>query len=273
MSTLAIRDKAGEALAEASVDRKVLLALQLAAFNESGQMVRSSMTLSPGFPARPLLVSPTAVPKRGFGGIHSRDYAALIHSIAHIEFNAINLALDAAWRFDNMPDQYYRDWIKVAFEEAEHFSLLNAHLASLGFAYGDFEAHAGLWEMAERTSHDVLHRMALVPRVLEARGLDATPRLLPKIRSMGDRNGVQILERILADEVGHVSIGNHWFRFICEQRGIDAQMTMRWLWRQYDAPPAFPPINEDARRAAGFDDEDFEFLATYAKEPRVSPEL
>jgi len=178
--------------------------------------------------------------------------AALLHAVAHIEFNAINLALDAAWRFPGLPEAYYRDWLRVAAEEAHHYTLLAAHLATLGHAYGDFDAHDGLWAMAERTAGDVTARMALVPRTLEARGLDATPPMQARLAQAGDERAVAILDVILRDEVGHVAIGNRWYRFLCERAGLDPVATYDELARAYRAPRLRGPFNLDARRAAGF---------------------
>lgn len=204
----------------------------------------------PGRPARPRLVPPKDVPARSPFTVEGR--AGLLHAIAHIEFNAINLALDAVWRFPGMPAVYYRDWLQVASEEALHFTLLNAHLASLDHAYGDFEAHDGLWLMAQRTSHDILARMALVPRTLEARGLDATPPLQAKLARAGDARAVDILGVILRDEVGHVAIGNRWYHWLCTRAGHEPLATYRRLAREHQAPRLRPPFNLGARRAAGF---------------------
>ena len=207
----------------------------------------------PGRPERPLLIHPRAVPKRSPHTV--AGHAALMHSIAHIEFNAINLALDAAWRFPGLPEAYYRDWIEVASEEALHFSLLQDHLHSLGFAYGDFDAHDGLWTICVSTEQDVLARMALVPRTLEARGLDATPLIQTKLRNLPyahAREAVLILDRILADEVGHVAIGNHWFHYLCDERGVQAEAYHREAALLHRAPALKPPFNLAARRAAGF---------------------
>ncbi|MEY3202174.1 MAG: hypothetical protein RIR70_1724 [Pseudomonadota bacterium] len=204
----------------------------------------------PGRPTAPLLVPATKVPRRRLG--NRQGHAALIHSIAHIEFNAINLALDCVYRFRDFPADYYGGWLKVAQEEAMHFSLLRDHLRSLGFEYGDFVAHNGLWEMAVRTAHDPLIRMALVPRVLEARGLDATPAIMSKLRGLGDHPGVAILEIILRDEVGHVALGDHWFRTLCEARGLEPEATFAQLLAAFDAPRIVPPVNVSARLAAGF---------------------
>lgn len=204
----------------------------------------------PGRPMKPELVPPQAVQKRVMQTSVGR--AALIHALAHIEFNAINLALDAIWRFAGMPDDYYRDWLQVAQEEALHFSLLAGHLRHLGHAYGDFPAHDSLWEMAARTEHDVLARIALVPRTLEARGLDATPPLRAKLAQAGDQAAAEILDIILRDEIGHVAIGNRWFAWLCARRGLDPNATYRRLAREHRAPTLRGPFNMAARRAAGF---------------------
>jgi uncharacterized ferritin-like protein (DUF455 family) len=204
----------------------------------------------PGRPARPRLVPPADLPQRSPYTREGR--AALLHAVAHIEFNAINLALDAIWRFAGLPEAYYRDWVKVAAEEAHHFGLLAAHLATLGHAYGDFDAHDGLWSMVERTRHDVVARMALVPRTLEARGLDATPPMQAKLARAGDARAVEILEVILADEVGHVATGNRWYRWLCEREGLDPMAHYALLAKRHDAPRARPPFNLGARRRAGF---------------------
>ena len=182
--------------------------------------------------------------------------AALIHALAHIEFNAINLALDAIWRFPDMPPEFYVDWLKVASEEALHFNLLNTHLSSLGFGYGDFNAHNSLWEMAEKTCEDLLARMALVPRTLEARGLDATPAVRAKLAQAGDEPAAAILDIILRDEVGHVAIGNRWYGWLCQQQGAEPLSTYRALARQHNAPVLKGPFNLEARRAAGFTEEE-----------------
>ena len=178
--------------------------------------------------------------------------AGLLHSICHIEFNAINLALDAVWRFAGMPAEFYADWLKVASEEALHFSLLRAHLQSLGHDYGDFDAHDGLWSMTERTAGDIVARMALVPRTLEARGLDATPPLQAKLRRAGDERAVEILDIILRDEIGHVAIGNHWYGWLCAREGLDPLRHYQVLTRTHAAPRLRAPFNLAARRAAGF---------------------
>ena len=204
----------------------------------------------PGRPALPRLVPPKDVPTRSPATPEGR--AALLHAIAHIEFNAINLALDAVWRFAGMPPEFYRDWLRVAAEEALHFSLLREHLRTLGHDYGDFDAHDGLWTMAQRTADDVVARMALVPRTLEARGLDATPPLQVKFARAGDARAVAILDIILRDEIGHVAIGNRWYRFLCDRAGLDPVATYDQFASACGAPRLRGPFNVAARLAAGF---------------------
>ena len=213
----------------------------------------------PGRPLRPTLVEPARVPRRTPFTPEGR--AALLHAVAHIEFNAINLALDAVWRFAGLPEAYYRDWLRVATEEALHFTLLTEHLASLGHAYGDFDAHDGLWAMCEKTAHDPLARMALVPRTLEARGLDATPPMRAKFERAGDQRAVQILDIILRDEIGHVAIGNRWYRWLCEREGLGPLAHYAVLALRHGAPRLKGPFNFEARRAAGFSDEEMGALS------------
>ncbi len=204
----------------------------------------------PGRPSQPRLVAPQDLPRRS--PFTPEGHAALIHAVAHIEFNAINLALDAIWRFDGLPTAFYRDWAQVAGEEALHFSLLSEHLATLGHAYGDFDALDGVWAMTERTAHDLAARMALVPRLLEARGLDATPPMQAKLAKAGDVRAVAILDIILRDEIGHVAIGNRWYRHACERDGLDPVAHEAMLLSAYQAPRPQPPFNRAARAAAGF---------------------
>ncbi len=216
----------------------------------------------PGRPARPLLVEPRKLPRRGLGTVAGR--AALIHAVAHIEFNAVNLAWDAVYRFRGMPAAYYRDWIGVAGDEARHFRLLAARLAQLGCAYGDFDAHDGLWEMAVKTSDSCLGRMALVPRVLEARGLDVTPGMIERLRLVGDADTVHILELILREEVAHVAAGSRWFAWCCARDEVDAETTFAALVQKFARGAIRNPLNADARRAAGFSDGDLARLAVLA---------
>lgn len=213
----------------------------------------------PGRPCLPMLVHPTQVPRRRLGSVAGR--IGLIHAIAHIEFNAVNLALDAIYRFRNMPPDYYRDWIRVASEEAVHFSLLNNRLHELSSQYGCLPAHGGMWSMAVETDYDVMVRMALVPRVLEARGLDVTPAMITKLSAVGDTATVAILQRILAEEVDHVRIGNRWFKSLCEQRNLDALETFSRLLRKHGRIALRGPFNRPARLQAGFTDAELAEIA------------
>jgi uncharacterized ferritin-like protein (DUF455 family) len=251
-----LRQAALDALCAAEPAEKVRLAREL--FERAGTLpieptAPPASLPVPGRPSRPPLVHPAKVPRRS--PTTREGLAALLHAIAHIEFNAINLALDAAWRFDGLPREFHLDWVRVAAEEAFHFTLLRDHLASLGHAYGDFDAHDNLWLMCERTRDDVLARMALVPRTLEARGLDANPQIQDKLRRArtpdADR-AVEILDAILRDEVGHVAIGNHWYRWLCDREGLDAEGHYAVLAARYQAPRLHGPFNLDARRRAGF---------------------
>lgn len=208
----------------------------------------------PGHPEKPELVLPRAVKRRAMNTPEGR--AAMVHALVHIEFNAINLALDALWRFAGMPREYYADWLQVADEEALHFTLLAEHLQAQGFAYGDFSGHNGLWDMAVRTQHDVLVRMALLPRTMEARGLDVTPGTKAKLVQAGDSAVGPILDIVLRDEIGHVAIGNRWFNYLCAQRGLKPEATYAALLVEYNAVLRRGPFNLEARRAAGFSEQE-----------------
>lgn len=266
------------ALCEPSAaDKAALLqAMELSAAHAGARVDAAAMTLFvdtstalqapptlrlPGCPSRPQLVAPDQVPRRS--PFTPEGLAALLHAIAHIEFNAINLALDAIWRFAHLPTDYYTDWLQVATEEAKHFGLLQDHLHDLGHAYGDFPAHNGLWEMCVKTEHDATARMALVPRTLEARGLDATPLIQARLRKVGTANAlraVAILEVILRDEIGHVAVGNRWYSWLCAQQGLDPLAHYRVLARRHQAPRLKPPFNLEARQAAGFSHAELEAL-------------
>lgn len=225
---------------------------------DAGRQLYADTVVIPGRPSRPELVPPLEVGRRSMRTVEGR--AALIHALAHIEFNAINLALDAIWRFPDMPLAFYSDWLRVAAEEAYHFSLLAQHLQRLGYTYGDFPAHNSLWDMAEKTRHDILARIALVPRTLEARGLDASPPLRAKLAQIGDTEAVDILTIILRDEIGHVAIGNHWYGWLCQQRQLDPVATYAELALKHKAPQLRGPFNLDARRAAGFSEDELAAL-------------
>jgi uncharacterized ferritin-like protein (DUF455 family) len=226
---------------------------------EAGAELRLAPALPlPGRPALPRLVEPAAVARRSPFTAPGR--AALLHAVAHIEFNAVNLALDAVWRFSGLPPAYYRDWWRVAYEESQHFRLLQAHLRSLGHDYGDFDAHDGLWTMVERTREDPVARMALVPRTLEARGLDATPPMQARLARAGDHAAVRILDVILRDEIGHVAIGNRWYRWLCERDGLDPVAHYEVLSARHGAPRLKGPFNLEARARAGFTAEELDPL-------------
>ncbi len=212
----------------------------------------------PGRPPRPRLVPSRGLPQRGLGTPQGR--AAFVHAIAHIEFNAIDLAWDAVYRFRGLPAGYYADWVGVANDEARHFMLLRDRLRALGHDYGDFDAHNGLWEMAEQTAHDGLSRMALVPRVLEARGLDVTPAMIIRLRKLGDDATADILALILREEVAHVAVGSHWFRWYCAQQGVDPNKRFRELIDEYARGSLRGPFNREARTAAGFNEEELAML-------------
>ncbi|MGR9089048.1 MAG: ferritin-like domain-containing protein [Gammaproteobacteria bacterium] len=230
--------------------------------------VRAVIPLVPGRPAKPELVDPRQLPRRQLGS--QAGHAAFVHAICHIEFTAINLALDAAVRFSGMPAAYYADWIGVAKEEAIHYSLLEDHLRSLGYVYGDFVAHDGLWDMAERTADDILRRMALVPRVMEARGLDVTPPMIDRLNAIGDLAGAQILERILADEIRHVAVGSHWFKTVCGDRGLEPETTFAELVAQEFGTLRGSAMNYPARQAAGFSTAELDALSL-CERPELAP--
>lgn len=250
-------DAARACLAAASPEDKVAATHAAAAAFRAGELAidpgapAPGPIRMPGRPPRPRLVHPRALPRRGFGTSEGR--AAFIHAIAHIEFNAIDLGWDAVYRFRRMPGDYYADWVAVADDEARHFTMLRGRLQAAGYDYGDFDAHNGLWEMAEKTAHDALARMALVPRVLEARGLDVTPGMIARLRGQDDATA-DILEVILREEVAHVAAGSRWFRWCCERAGIDPEPRFRELLAEYARAVLHGPFNVDARSAAGFSD-------------------
>ena len=203
-----------------------------------------------GQPDKPLLVDPKQVKPRKMAT--TEGYAALLHAVAHIEFNAINLALDAAYRFRGIAPEFQLDWLRVAAEEAQHFCLMRERLQAHGYDYGDFEAHNYLWDMAYKTAYDPLLRMALVPRVLEARGLDVTPAMRAKIEQKGDAETCKVLDIIYRDEVGHVKVGNDWYHHLCQQRGLDALDLFKQLIQRYDLFLFRGHLNIEARERAGF---------------------
>lgn len=260
-----LRLAARELLAECDVPAKTAGVRELAQCWSAGDVGLSTDAVLlaplaiPGHPTKPELIAPRDVPRRAMNTPEGR--AAMVHAMAHIEFNAINLALDALWRFADMPREYYADWLQVADEEALHFILLADHLQTLGYAYGDFSAHNGLWLMAEKTAHDVLVRMALLPRTIEARGLDVTPGMKARLVQAGDAAIAPIMDVIMRDEVGHVAIGNRWFNWLCEQRGLEPLAAYAELFATYHPAPLRGPFNLEARRAAGFSEAELLDLA------------
>jgi uncharacterized ferritin-like protein (DUF455 family) len=263
------RELALEVVLESDPGAKAARAVELPVGGPIGE--RLLIDEPPGIPGRPLrpeLAPHTALKQRSLATLEGR--AALLHALAHIELNAVDLAVDIVWRFSGMPAAFYADWIGVAREEGLHFQLLRAHLQSLGFDYGDFPAHNGLWEMAEKTRRDLLARLALVPRTLEARGLDASPAVKTKLVGAGDLRAGEILDIILRDEIGHVRIGNHWYRHVCAERGMDPVVTFAELTWRYEAPRPRGPFNLGARRAAGFTEEELSALADTYPPPRRS---
>ena len=260
--------RACEALCASDVDAKLALVSALAQSAQRGEVEWSTGSQvyapdTPGRPVHPQLVAPGLLQRRSTAT--PIGLAVLFHAVTHIEFNAINLALDAICRFPELPSDYHRDWLHVAAEEATHFRLLREHLRSFGHDYGDYPAHNGLWEMAVKTAHDPLARMAMVPRVLEARGLDASPAILRRLESAGDQRGAAIIALILRDEVGHVEIGSRWFRFLCAQRGVDPDTTFEGMLREFNAPRAVLPLNTEARRRARFSERELAHLESGAR--------
>ena len=243
------------AILTSDADRKCALTMQLHHDWEQGLPGCNAESIilpidDPGRPREPELVDPRKLERRSVATELGRE--RLLHAFAHIEFNAINIALDAAYRFREMPQQFVSDWLLVASEEARHFQLLEGELRRRGSYYGAHRAHRGLWDMACQTRDDALHRMALVPRVMEARGLDVTPGMIAKFEQVGDQAAVEILEIIYRDEVGHVRIGNHWYHQLCEQQELDAGETFRELIKRYMGGKLRGPFNWPARLEAGF---------------------
>jgi uncharacterized ferritin-like protein (DUF455 family) len=255
--------RALEALQACDPDRKVKLTKRLAAHWDAGRLALDvphdlPQLSRPGRPTRPPLVPPRKLAKRSMGSLQGRQ--ALVHAVTHIELNAIDLALDAVYRFRNMPRAFYDDWIRVALEEAGHFTLVRDRLRGLGCDYGDFPAHDGLWSLARQTAEDPLARMALVPRVMEARGLDVTPGMIARFRAAGDLETVAVLEVILRDEVGHVRAGTRWLRFFCEQRGLDPEAAYFELLDRHLSGVVRCPLHREARLEAGFSESELSHL-------------
>lgn len=249
-------------LTEADVSAKLARAEALHRVLRTGELRPEPIDLpdvvEPGRPARPRLVAPRELPRRRLGS--AQGVQAMLHAIAHIEFNAINLACDAIYRFRDLPDDYYADWARVAAEEAYHFSLLAERLAEFDAAYGDFPAHGGLWDLALKTRHDPLVRMAMVPRVMEARGLDVTPDMIARFEAIADKRSADILRVILRDEIGHVEAGSRWFGYLCERRGLEPEATYFRLLQEHFHGNVQCPLHRAARRQAGFSEAELERL-------------
>ena len=266
-----LREAARLCLEDCGLDRKIERTARTVDAWRDGRLrfdeVERRGEVRPGLPPELKLTSPTKVRRRGFAS--KSGLAAFVHAIAHIEWNAINLAWDAVWRFDAMPREYYDDWVLVAGEEAQHFAMLRRRLLELGSDYGSMPAHAGLWETAEQTGHDVLARMALVPRVLEARGLDVTPGLITKLRAHGDEATAAILDIVLRDEVGHVRIGSRWFHYVCAERGLEPAAAFEAAVREHfrgRTRAVVDPVPRRLRIEAGFRDDELEALARLSGE-------
>jgi len=262
-SEASLYQAARECLQIGNIEKKLqrtdalVLAWQAGELNLTG-WTSAEQIIQAGHPEKPELVHPSKLPRRGLGSEKGR--LALIHAIAHIEFNAINLAWDAVQRFPQLPTDYYHDWIQVAKEEAKHFRLLRERLRDGGVDYGDFPAHNGLWDMAVRTAHDPLVRMALVPRMLEARGLDVTPGIMQRFHKLGDQKTVEVLQVILDEEVGHVEFGSRWFNFLCKQRGLEPEIAYFDLLNNFLNGEIRCPLHRQARLAAGFTERELDRL-------------
>ena len=253
IDTLAARAVA--VLETAEPDGKVALSRAAAAAWRAGglEVGVAAPPAHPARPARPLIKAPRHMPKRNAGG-GRQARVVLLHAVAHIELNAIDLAWDLIARFthEDPPRAFYDDWVAVAAEEAAHFGLLADRLAALGAAYGDLPAHGGLWRAAADTADDLAARLAVVPLVLEARGLDAAPAMIARLHQAGDAASATVLEVILRDEIGHVAVGRRWFTHVCGRRGADPEATFQALVRARFKGRLKPPFNTRARDAAEF---------------------
>lgn len=260
-------------LAGAGVDEKLTLTRLAKDLDAVGKLSFDGGEISPRpiasvqFPDRPAAVDPRHLPRRKLATPEGR--AALLHAVAHIEFTAIQLAWDLLYRFRGLPETFCRDWLDVAADEALHFELLRGRLQELGYDYGDFPVHRGLWDVAEDTADDLAARLALVPRCMEARGLDVTPGMIAKLEQIGDEPAAAILRRILHDEVGHVALGSRWFHWVCRQRGVQPEETYFDLLRSRLRRDVRSPVNRELRLAAGFSASEIDRLES-AERPRAA---
>ncbi|MDD5114247.1 MAG: ferritin-like domain-containing protein [Methylobacter sp.] len=258
-------DFAAACLHRTNIDEKLALTHQAWQLLHNGEL-KLSPSCPPlpieqvSFPDSPELLAPRNMPNRKL--TNPQGVAAFFHAIAHVEFMAIYLAWDMLYRFRGMPEQFYMDWLQVADEEAQHFELIRTHLQALNIQYGDLPAHGGLWDHAKDTSDDLLARLAMVPRCMEARGLDVTPAIIEKFANLGDQASVTLLTRILTDEIGHVALGSKWFSVVCQQRGMEPDGTYQALITQYYiAGKPKGPFNRELRKRAGFSDVELDWLA------------
>ncbi len=251
-----LRDGTVRAISAADLDIKTLLTQETARrWNERTLSLRSPLDMAvpdrPGRPEKPELIPPRQMPKRAL--TTDRGRIALLHAIAHIELNAVDLALDIVARFatEPVPNSFFDGWMKVAFEEAKHFRMVRDRLRQLGADYGDLPAHDGLWQAAHDTRNDLTARLAVVPLILEARGLDVTPALQAKMREAGDLESAAVLDVIYEDEKGHVAVGAKWFRFLCARQKKDPAAAFQALVRANFRGPLKAPFNDIARAEAG----------------------
>jgi len=245
---------------------KIALSHSVAAAWRSGTLPVGDRITPPDRPARPdrpALLPPRDMPRRRKAGAEG-SRIALLHAVAHIELNAIDLAWDLIARFESPGTGFYDDWVRVADEEATHHGLLSSRLAEYGSAYGDLPAHDGLWQTAEATAHDLLARLAVVPMVLEARGLDVTLPMIESLSRAGDHASANVLRIVYRDEIGHVEIGRRWFEQVCRQRGRTPITEWHDLVRCHYRALLKRPVNDAARLAAGFDAAFYEPLAEEA---------
>jgi uncharacterized ferritin-like protein (DUF455 family) len=260
-------DAAFAVLSAADPRQKVRLTAQVARLarqNGLAHRFERAMPDRPGRPAVPALLAPNQMPKRGKAGSPA-SRIALLHALAHIELNAIDLAWDIIGRFGAaFPAAFAVEWLKVAADEAKHYLLLTRRLRQLGAAYGDLPAHDGLWEACTKTNHDAIARLAVVPMVFEARGLDVTPQLMDRLRTAGDKQSAAVLEIIYRDEIGHVATGTGWFMVACRNAALHPESTFHDMIRTYLRGGLKPPFNHKARISAGLLPQFYTCLATKA---------
>ena len=256
-------DFAERCLFNPDIDQKLALTHQAQQlFIGNGLSIDESVPVQPiedtRFPSKPQLLQPRDMPRRRMDTVAGQ--AAFFHAMAHIEFMAIYLAWDIIYRFRGLPTSFYADWLKIADEEAQHFSLLNRQLQSLGYNYGDLPAHQGLWLHAIDTADDVLARLAVVPRYMEARGLDVTPAMIEKFQAAADTTSAAILIRIYEDEIGHVERGSFWFSQLAKQHGLEPETHFKYLLSKHFRGKPKGPFNREARIIAGFTHHEIDWL-------------